>query len=106
MRLAGLFATASLTLCRGNRRIATKLAELEKRSPQRRELPLTDEAAKTALVMPFKFLARLHCNSPTTRYVGTFAGKVETRHPVAALTDIYRLEEAIVARLQELAGTA
>lgn len=52
-----------------------------------------------------KSLARLHFNSPTTRYVGTFMGKTETRHPVAALTDIYRLEEAIVARLQELDGT-
>jgi hypothetical protein len=51
-----------------------------------------------------KSLVRLHFNSPTTRYVGTFEGKVETRHPVAALTDIYRLEEAIVARIRELAG--
>ena len=33
-------------------------------------------------------------------------GKTETRHPVAALTDIYRLEDAIVARLQEMDGIA
>lgn len=51
-----------------------------------------------------KTLARLHFNSPTTRYVGTFAGKAEVRHPVAALTDLYRLEAAIVARIAELEG--
>lgn len=48
-------------------------------------------------------IARLHFNSPTTRYVGTFDGKAETRHSVAALTDIYKLEEAIVGRLTALA---
>ena len=49
-----------------------------------------------------KTLARLHFNSPTTRYVGTFTGKDETRHPVTELTDIYKLEPQITARLQEL----
>jgi len=49
-------------------------------------------------------LARLHFNSLTTRYVSTFAGKAETRHSVAALTDIYKLEAEIVARLVELAA--
>lgn len=49
-----------------------------------------------------KSVARLHFNSPTTRYVGTFAGKAETRHPVSALTDIYKLEAAIVSRIAEL----
>ena len=33
--------------------LATKLLELEKRTAQHRELLLTEEAAKTALVMPF-----------------------------------------------------
>ena len=33
--------------------LATKLSELEKRTSQHRELLLTEEAAKTALVMPF-----------------------------------------------------
>ncbi|MBA3879718.1 MAG: hypothetical protein C0500_08385 [Sphingobium sp.] len=33
--------------------LATRLAELEKRTAQHRELLLTEEAAKTALVMPF-----------------------------------------------------
>jgi hypothetical protein len=51
-----------------------------------------------------KTLARLHFNSPTTRYVGTFSGKAEVRHPVSELTDLYKLEEAIVARLAELAS--
>jgi predicted type IV restriction endonuclease len=47
-------------------------------------------------------LARLHFNSPTTRYVGTFNGKDETRHQISTLTDIYKLESAIVARISEL----
>jgi predicted type IV restriction endonuclease len=51
-----------------------------------------------------KTLARLHFNSPTTRYVGTFVGKIETRHPVSALTDIYKFEAEITARLEELAS--
>lgn len=51
-----------------------------------------------------KTLARLHFNSPTTRHVGTFVEKAETRHPVAAVTDIYKLEGQIVARLEELAA--
>jgi hypothetical protein len=50
-----------------------------------------------------KSIARLHFNSPTTRYVGTFSGKLETRHAVAALTDIYKLEAEIVGRLKEFA---
>lgn len=49
-----------------------------------------------------KTLARLHFNSPTTRYVGTFAGKLETRHAVSALTDLYKLEDALVGRIREL----
>lgn len=49
-----------------------------------------------------KSLARLHFNSPTTRYVGTFVGKAETRHSVSTLTDLYKLEKEIVARIDEL----
>lgn len=51
-----------------------------------------------------KSIARLHFNSPTTRYVGTFTGKDEQRHLIAELTDIYKLEKQIVARLEELGG--
>ncbi|MCX8475044.1 MAG: type I restriction endonuclease [Sphingomonas sp.] len=51
-----------------------------------------------------KSLARLHFNSPTTRYVGTFCGKDEARHPVSALTDVYKLERLIIQRLRELEG--
>ena len=51
-----------------------------------------------------KTVARLHFNSPTTRYVGTFRGKDEARHPVSALTDVYKLEPLIIQRLQELEG--
>lgn len=53
-----------------------------------------------------KTLARLHFNSPTTRYVGTFVGKEETRHQVFSLTDLYKLEEQIVARVAELEGSS
>jgi predicted type IV restriction endonuclease len=53
-----------------------------------------------------KSLARLHFNSLTTRYVGTFVAKSETRHLITALTDIYKLEGEIVARIAELEGGA
>ncbi|HCB75615.1 MAG TPA: hypothetical protein DEP91_05495 [Sphingomonas bacterium] len=53
-----------------------------------------------------KTLVRMHFNSPTTRYVGTFVGKTETRHQVFALTDLYKLESAITARIAELEKTA
>ena len=49
-----------------------------------------------------KSLARLHFNSPTTRYLGTFEGKNETRHTVQALTDLYKFERQIVDRIEEL----
>ncbi|QDZ08242.1 hypothetical protein FPZ24_12765 [Sphingomonas panacisoli] len=51
-----------------------------------------------------KTLARLHFNSPTTRYVGTFTDKDETRHAVTAPIDIYKLEDQILARIKELGG--
>jgi hypothetical protein len=49
-------------------------------------------------------IARLHFNSPTVRYLGTFAGKDETRVSVAEPIDIYQHETAILARLKELAS--
>ena len=49
-----------------------------------------------------KTLARLHFNSLTTRHVGVFAGKEETRHPVTELTDLYKLEPQITVRIAEL----
>ncbi|HEY0569305.1 MAG TPA: hypothetical protein VGD13_14440 [Xanthobacteraceae bacterium] len=51
-----------------------------------------------------KSIARLHFNSPTARYLGTFTGKDETRVPVTDPVDIYKHESAITARVQELAG--
>lgn len=51
-----------------------------------------------------KTIARLHFNSPTARYVGTFAGKDETRHSVAGPVDLYKFEKAISARIAELEG--
>jgi predicted type IV restriction endonuclease len=54
-----------------------------------------------------KTIARLHFNSPTSRYLGVFAGKnEETRHVVAGPVDIYQHTDAIVARIAELAGQA
>lgn len=50
-----------------------------------------------------KTLARLHFNAITTKYVGTFVDKAETRHLIADLTDIYKLSEEIETRIKELA---
>lgn len=50
-------------------------------------------------------LVRLHFNSPTTRYVGTFVGKTEKRHSVGTLTDIYKLEKEITERIAEFDST-
>lgn len=49
-----------------------------------------------------KTIARLHFNSITTKYVGTFMGKDEDRHLISDLTDIYKLSNKIEARIQEL----
>ncbi len=49
-----------------------------------------------------KTVARLHFNSPTSRYLGTFSGKTETRVPVSEPTDIYKEEAAILRRIEEL----
>ena len=49
-----------------------------------------------------KSIVRLHFNGLTTKYVGTFAGKDETRHTISELTDIYQLEDKIVARIKEM----
>lgn len=49
-----------------------------------------------------KTLARLHFNSPTTRYLGTFRGKDEKRERVSEPVDIYKHEDAILSRLKEL----
>jgi hypothetical protein len=51
-----------------------------------------------------KTIARLHFNSPTARYFGTFAGKDETRHAVSDPVDIYQHDEAILTRIKELAS--
>lgn len=49
-----------------------------------------------------KSIARLHFNSPTTRYIGTFHGKDEQRHAISDLTDIYQYTQNIEERLKEL----
>ena len=49
-----------------------------------------------------KTIARLHFNSPTSRYVGTFVGKEETRHSVEKPADIYKLKRKILSRFGEL----
>lgn len=49
-----------------------------------------------------KTVARLHFNSPTSRYLGTFTGKDETRVSVGEPIDIYKAEAAILKRIEEL----
>jgi hypothetical protein len=49
-----------------------------------------------------KAVARLHFNSATAKYVGTFVEKDETRHSISDLTDIYQYASQIEARLKEL----
>ena len=51
-----------------------------------------------------KTICRLHFNSPTARYLGTFTGKEETRHGVSDPVDIYKHDEAILKRVAELAA--
>jgi hypothetical protein len=51
-----------------------------------------------------KAIVRLHFNSQTAKYVGTFTGKEETRHSISELTDIFQLSEFIEARIYELEG--
>ena len=47
-------------------------------------------------------LARLHFNGITTKYLGTFKAKDEERHLLGDLTDIYKFEKQISARIVEL----
>jgi hypothetical protein len=49
-----------------------------------------------------KTICRLHFNSPTARYLGTFVGKDETRHGVSEPVDVYKHDEAILRRVTEL----
>ena len=49
-----------------------------------------------------KPVARLHFNSETARYVGTFVGKEENRHSVERASDLYKFQELILARIAEL----
>lgn len=51
-----------------------------------------------------KTIARLHFNSPTARYLGTFTAKEEKREAVSDPIDIYKFEPAILQRIEELAG--
>lgn len=52
-----------------------------------------------------KTIARLHFNGLTTKYLGTFAGKDETRQLISELTAIYQHAPEIEARLRELDDT-
>jgi len=51
-----------------------------------------------------KTIARMHFNSPTARYFGTFAGKEETRHALLEPVQIYQHGEAILNRVTELSS--
>lgn len=58
--------------------LATKLAELQKRSAVHREVLLTEEAAKTALVMPFLHALGYDVFDPT-EVVPEFCADVGTK---------------------------
>lgn len=49
-----------------------------------------------------KPIVRLHFNSPTSRYVGTFVGKEETRHPISDPVELYQHADTITAQLERL----
>ena len=51
-----------------------------------------------------KTIARMHFNSPTARYFGTFVGKEETRHSLLEPVQIYQHDDAILKRVAELGG--
>lgn len=51
-----------------------------------------------------KTIARLWFNSPTSKYLGTFIGKNEDKHPVVGPIDLYKHELAILDRIKELDG--
>jgi hypothetical protein len=53
-----------------------------------------------------KPIVRLHFNSPTARYLGTFVGKDESRHPISDPVEIYQHGDAISAQIQRLAEKA
>jgi len=52
-----------------------------------------------------KTIARLHFNSPTARYLGTFKGKEEARVAVSDPVDLYKYDAAILERIEELASS-
>jgi hypothetical protein len=49
-----------------------------------------------------KTVARLHFNGLTTKYLGLFADKDETRHNLSELTQIYQFASEIEGRIREL----
>lgn len=53
-----------------------------------------------------KTIVRLHFNSVTAKYLGTFGGKDEAKVAVEGPVDIYKHSKAILKRLDELAGEA
>lgn len=49
-----------------------------------------------------KTIARLHFNGVTTKHLGLFGGKDETKHSLSDLTEIYQYMSQIEARVREL----
>ena len=47
-------------------------------------------------------IVRLHFNSLSAKYLGTFVDKEETRQPLTTVSAIYALEDFIISRLREL----
>jgi hypothetical protein len=53
-----------------------------------------------------KPIARLHFNGITTKYIGTFDGKAETKHLISDLADIYKMSASILEQIKLLNGAA
>jgi hypothetical protein len=51
-----------------------------------------------------KPIVRLHFNSPTARYLGTFVGKEETRHSISDPIELYQHADEILAQIGHLSG--
>lgn len=51
-----------------------------------------------------KALARMHFNSEKTKHFGTIRGKEESRYLIYDITDIYKYEDDLIARILEIEG--
>lgn len=72
-------------------------------SPKR--IPLRDAKSYAAILLDDnnrKPLARLYFNAASVKYVSTFSGKIEERHQINDVTDIFDFTDKIHERIKEL----